>query len=156
MHFPVNQLAHCAAVYPSPSLPYWLVKRISFRSQTQSGDHKPQKFAAPELTDLHVKLFFSLLQSIFRQFPLALPKSGENIIMRRSLWCVLYVRCTLWRRLHQQMETDKKLITITFIQSLQRLQHVQPAGLAPASSGALSYICPATAPLPHTMLRDFT
>lgn len=59
MHFPVNQLAHCAAVYPSPSLPYWLVKRISFRSQTQSRDHKPQKFDAPELTDLHVKLFFS-------------------------------------------------------------------------------------------------
>lgn len=59
MHFPVNQLAHCAALSPSPSLAYWLVKRISFRSQTQSRDHKPQKFAAPELTDLHVKLFFS-------------------------------------------------------------------------------------------------
>lgn len=158
MHFPVNQLANCAALSPSPSHDYWLLKRISFSSQTQSRDHKPQKFAAPELTDLHVKLFFSflflqfhffsLLQSIFRQFPLALPKSGENIIMRRSLWCVLYVRCTLWWRLHHQMETDKKLITITFIQSLQRLQHVQPAGLAPASSSTLSYTCPATAPCP--------
>lgn len=158
MHFPVNQLAHCAAVYPSPSLPYWLVKRISFRSQTQSRDHKPQKFAAPELTDLHVKLFFSfhIFAVNFSAISFGAPQIRENIIMRRSLWCVLYVRCTLWRRLHQQMETDKKLITITFIQSLQRLQHVQPAGLAPASSGALSYTCPATAPLPHTMLRDFT
>lgn len=144
MHFPVNQLAHCAAVL-APS-PLWLSGSVSdLKLSPETTSHRNLL----RLSSLICMLSFSFLFPLavnFSAISFGAPQIRPNIIMRRSLWCVLYVRCTLWRRLHQQMETDKKLITITFIQSLQRLQHVQPAGLAPASSGALSYICTATAP----------
>lgn len=159
MHFPVNQLA-IVPQSPSLSLSYILslpplAKRISFRSQTQSRPQATQKFAAPELTDLHVKLFFSILFTLavnFSAISFGSPQISQNIIMRRSLWCTLYVRCTLWRRRQQQMETEKSDYDYVHSES------------AESATRATSWACPILIrhtivhglPLPHTMLRDFT
>lgn len=158
MHFPVNQLAHCAAVYPSPSLQYWLVKRISFRSQTQSRDHKPQKFAAPELTDLHVKLFFSFhfFAVNFSAISFGAPQiRGEyyysQVIMVHSVRA-LHALAAAPPANGNRQKTDYDYVHSESAETATRATSWACPSLIRRSIVPLLCHCP----LSHTMLRDFT